>query len=129
MTETDKFVETQLIPFREKVLEGFQQKHPHVYNMINTFLASKKNHIGLKIVDHGNVIGEYTFHLEGLRVSIVDYGALDSEIHHPFLGIVKPYIIIEKSTLHTAIHDEGFINDLAATIPKYLPSFTIKFLA
>ncbi len=128
MTDVDKFVKEQLIPFRVKALEIFSQKHPHIYSMINTFLAGKQNHMGIQISDNNKIVGEYTFHLEGVNIATVDYGKLSSEIHHPFLGIVKPYAIIERSALEQIIYDAELLKEPFTAIPQYLPAITIKFL-
>ena len=53
---------------------------------------------------------------------------ISSEVHTPF-GIVKPYVILEKSIVETMIQDEpNFIKDLFATKMKYASETTIKFL-
>ena len=59
----------------------------------------------------------------------MESGKLDSEIHHPFLGIIKPYVSMERHVLEKIIADENnLINDYVPTINKYLPETTIKFL-
>jgi hypothetical protein len=53
---------------------------------------------------------------------------LSSEIHTPF-GVIKPYFIVEKSTVEKMIQDEpSFIAHPLATKLKYYPEVTIKFL-
>lgn len=128
MTDTDRLIKEQVLPFREKVLSDLKEKHPYVYSIANSILTGRKNMAGLQVTNDGQIIGEYTFHLDGLHVENVDIGKLDSGINHPFLGIIKPYGIIEKSVIEKIIGDEGFNEDLLNTLVKYLPEITIKFL-
>lgn len=86
MTETDILIKEKVVPFREKVLAIVKAKHPYFYSIVNSALAGRKNKVGLQVTQAGKVIGEYTFHLEGLHIENVDIGQLDSGIHHPFLG-------------------------------------------
>jgi len=56
------------------------------------------------------------------------YSVLDSFLSTP-VGIIRPYIILEKSTLERMIQDEpNFIKDPFATKIKYHRDMTIKFL-
>lgn len=126
--DLDKLIKEELVPFREKVLDGVQARHPHILTAINTIVSGKENKMGLQVLEDGKVVGEYTFNLKGIRIASVDCGTLLSEIHHPMLGVIRPYGVIERSQLEQMIKDEGFFNDLLATVPKYLPGITIKFM-
>lgn len=128
MTDTDSLIKEQMIPFRERILRIVQEKHPYVYSIANSFFSGRKNMAGLQVTQDGQVVGEYTFHLDGLHIESVDTGKLDSAVNHPFLGIIKPYGVIEKHVIEKIIADEGFASDLIASFIKYLPDITIKFL-
>lgn len=126
--ELDKLVTEDLVQFREKILDSLQVKHPHIMSFINAILSGKQNKVGMQVADDGLVIGEYTFILSGVRIGSVEKGTLVSEVHHPFLGVIKPYAIVERTYLEKMIKDEGFINNLIGTFPRYLPGITIKFM-
>ncbi|MEN6411340.1 MAG: hypothetical protein ABFC84_01095 [Veillonellales bacterium] len=126
--DLDKFIKEEFVPFRERVVEGVQARHPHMFTAINTMLSGKENKMGLQVVEAEKVAGEYTFHLNGIYITSVDSGQLLSEIHHPMLGVIRPYAIVERKQLERMIQDKGFFDDLAATIPQYLPGVTIKFM-
>lgn len=128
-SEIDALVKEKLMPMRERVLDGFEKKHPHIFSIINPILGNKKNKFGLQVTENGQVSGEYVLHLGGLRVEDIECGKLDSEINHPFMGVVKPYASIERKTIEKIISDEENLqNDLFPTVAKYLPEITIKFL-
>jgi len=128
MTETDILIKEKVVPFREKVLAIVKAKHPYFYSIVNSALAGRKNKVGLQVTQAGKVIGEYTFHLEGLHIENVDIGQLDSGIHHPFLGLVKPYGVIEINAIERILDDEEFTTELITAFVRYLPDITLKFL-
>jgi len=128
-SEVDALVKEKLMPMRERVLEGFEKNHPHIFSIINPLLENKKNKFGLQVTENGQVVGEYVLYLGGLRVENVEGGKLDSEFNHPFMGVIKPYASIERKTIEKIISDEENLqNDLFPTVAKYLPEMTIKFL-
>lgn len=97
--------------------------------MVNAFISGKKNHVGLQVLENGEPIREFTFYLESIRVIKIEPGNLSSEMHHPLLGVVRPYAILEKAVLVKMINDEqDFVREPFSTIAKYLPHITIKFL-
>lgn len=126
--DLDKLIMEEFVQFREKILMGVQARHPHMFAAINTILANKENKVGLRVMEDGKMLREYTFNLNGVHISSVDKGQLLSEIHHPMLGVIRPYVIAERSHLEQMLNEQGFFTDLAATIPKYLPGLTIKFM-
>ncbi|WP_425059310.1 hypothetical protein SCACP_39940 [Sporomusa carbonis] len=128
MTETDRLITERVLPFREKILEIVKEKHPYIYSVANAVLSGNKNMVGLQVTQGGRLIGEYTFHLDGMHIERVDTGKLDSGLHHPFLGLVKPYAIIERSAIERILADENFSTQLFGAITTYLPDITIKFL-
>ncbi|MDF9409945.1 MAG: hypothetical protein A4E52_00601 [Pelotomaculum sp. PtaB.Bin013] len=129
VNDLDLLIKEKLIPFRERIIDSLAKKHPHIFSMIDAFISGKKNQVGLQVVEDGETVREYTFYLEGIRISKVEPGALSSEIHHPLLGVVKPYGVIERTVLAKMLNDEqSFIDEPFSTIARFLPNITIKFL-
>lgn len=128
MSETDILIKEKVVPFREKILSIVKEKHPYFYSIADNLLAGRKNKVGLQVTQDGQVIGEYTFHLAGLHVDSVDAGQLDSGIHHPLLGLVKPYGVIEINAIERMLKDEEFTTELISAFARYLPDITVKFL-
>jgi hypothetical protein len=127
MSETDKFIHEELTPFYKRTFEAFKQNHQALYSVVNSFLAGKQNHVGVRITENEKLLGEYTFHLDGASISHIETG-LSAELHTPF-GIIRPYVILEKSTIEKIIQDEpNFIKDPIKTKMKYFRDMTIKFL-
>ncbi|BBB90875.1 MAG TPA: hypothetical protein PKA28_20140 [Methylomusa anaerophila] len=127
MSDTDKFMQEEFLPFCKRAIDAFEQNHHTLYSAIKSFLSGK-NLIGMRLTKNGNVLGDYTVVLENAKFSRIDNGILSSEIHTPF-GTIKPYAILEKSTVEKMIQDEpGFISHPFATKFKYYPEMTIKFL-
>lgn len=128
MTETDKFVQERFMPFYQRVLDAFKHNHQTLFSLVNSFLSGKKNQIGIRLTEDDKTIGEYTLHLTGASISHLDSNILASEVNTPF-GVVRPYIILEKSTVERMIADEqNFIKDPFGTKMKYFRDTTIKFL-
>lgn len=128
MAEADKLMQEELMPFYKRTFEAFIKNHSSLYSIVEKILSDKKNHIGLRITSNGSTIGEYTLHFNGTTISDLESGVLSSEFHTPF-GTIKPYVIMEKSTVEKIIADEAnFIKDPIATKMKYVPDMTIKFL-
>lgn len=129
MSDLDKLVIDQFVPFRERVLEAMKAKHPYLLSMLNAVMANKENRVGMMVTENGQSAGDYTFYLTGVHVVKTDSGKLDSEVHHPFLGVIKPYVIVERASIEKMLGDEAsFTADLFATIPRYLPELTVKFM-
>ncbi|WP_371379129.1 hypothetical protein [Sporomusa aerivorans] len=128
MTDTDRLITEQVVPFREKILDIVKDQHQYIYTVANNILAGHKNMVGLQVTQNGQVVGEYTFHLDGLHIESVDTGKLDSGINHPFLGLVKPYGVMEQSVIEQVVKDETISTELLKAMIKYLPDTTIKFL-
>lgn len=119
MNNTDKFMQERLMPFCKHTFDAFKQNHHSIYSVINSFLSEKKSQIGMRITANESFLGEYTLHLDGANVSHLENGVLSSEIHTPF-GIIRPYVILEKSTVEKMIQDEpNFIKDPFTTKLKY----------
>ncbi|MBP2635293.1 MAG: hypothetical protein H6Q72_1200 [Firmicutes bacterium] len=128
MTDVDKLIVEQLVPFREKVLDIVKDKHPYVYSFANTIFEGRKSMVGLQVTENGQVVGEYTFHLAGIHIESVDTGKLDSGVNHPFLGMVKPYGVLEKRVIEKVVTDTSIADDLRSALLSYLPDITIRFL-
>lgn len=128
MTDVDKLIVEQLVPFREKILDIVKEKHPYVYSFANTIFEGRKSMVGLQVTEDSRVVGEYTFHLTGIRIESVDTGKLDSGVNHPFLGMVKPYGVLEKRVIEKVVTDTAIADDLRSALLSYLPDITIRFL-
>lgn len=126
--DVDILVKEKMVPMKIRVIEAMIKKHPQIFGIINKYFLGKKNKVGLQITENGTIIGNYTLHLEGIRIGEVESGILDSGIHHPF-GMIKPYGIMEKDVLEKVIEDDqNYITDPFSAIRKYMPEITIKFL-
>lgn len=129
MSNVDALIKDKLLPFRERVVDAFAAKHPHLNTIIGAFLNNKDNKFGMQVTENGQVVGQYTFHFGGIQIDTTDYGKLDSAIHHPFMGVIKPYTVIERSALEKMLADEESMkNEPFTAATKYLPDVTIKFL-
>ena len=129
LSEVDALVRDRLLPLRERIVDAFAAKHPHWNTMIGAFLNNKENKAGMQVVENGQIVGQYTFHLTGMRIRDTEYGKLDSAINHPLMGLIKPYLIVERRALEKMIGDEANLtNEPFSTAAKYLPDITFKFL-
>lgn len=129
VNDLDLFIKEKLIPFRERIKEVLAQKYPFIFSLVNAFMEGKKNQVGLQVLDDGEVVREYTFHLEGINIVQVEPGRLDAALRNPLLGVVRPYGVIERTVLIKMINDEkNFTGEPLATAAKYLPNITIRFL-
>ncbi|MBP2642163.1 MAG: hypothetical protein H6Q67_50 [Firmicutes bacterium] len=129
MSEVDALVKEKLVPMRNRVLDALERKHPQMFSIVNPILANKKNKFGLQVLENGKLVGEYVLHMGGLRVDEVEFGKLESEVHHPFMGVIKPYVSVERKVLEKVLTDEVRLqNDFFQTIGNYLPDVTIHFL-
>lgn len=125
--DVEHLVKEEFVPFREKIIEALSAKHPQIFSVINAMMAGKQNRVGLQVTEDGEVAGEYTMLLDGVRITEVK-DTLSSEFHHPFLGVVRPYVVVEAASLQEMIHDDAFSQDAVAAIPKYLPDIALRFL-
>ena len=129
MDELDKLVKEKFVPFRERLTEIFRGKHPHVVSILQAMMGDKHNKFGMIITDGGQTAGEYTFHLSGIHITDAERGKLESEVHHPFLGVIRPYVTIERKALERMIADEpSFKDEFFSSPAKHLPDLTVKFL-
>jgi hypothetical protein len=128
MTEIDKLVTEKFVAFRERVVDAIQEKHPYVVGMIESFLAGKRNSIGLRVTESGSGVGDYTFELNGIRIVNTETGRLAPLVHHPFLGVIKPCITVERRVIEEAMGNDLFMSDPFRAISQLLPEITVKFL-
>lgn len=129
MNDLDILVKEQLVPMRQKILASFSQKHPQIFAMFNAMMAGRDSKVGMQVIENGQLIGKYTFQLDGLNIINVESGTLESAINHPFIGTIKPYATVECSALEEMLKDEqNFIDNPFSTIIKYLPKLTIGFM-
>ncbi|MDF2635530.1 MAG: hypothetical protein K0R78_2404 [Pelosinus sp.] len=124
----DTLIQKDLINFRHSILERFKEQHPHMYSILDHMLSGRKNMVGLQVYEGGNVVGTYTLMMDGVNVVEAKSGILDSALHHPLLGVVKPYVEIERNAIEAMIKDDQFKTEIFTSIAKYLPDITIKFL-
>ncbi|MCE5287453.1 MAG: hypothetical protein LLG02_16640 [Pelosinus sp.] len=126
--DLDVLIKEELVNFRKEVLGCLKEQHPHVFGILDRVLSGRKNMVGLKVLEADITIGNYTFILNGIDITEVKSGILESEVHHPFLGVIKPYVTIERNAIETMIKDEQFKKEPFSTLTKYLPDLTFKFL-
>jgi len=127
MSAVDQLIKEQFVPFRQKIIETLRTKHPHILPILDKFLAGKKNKIGLQVTENDKIIGEFTFLLNGLNIEETQCGSLSPELSHPFLGVIKPYIVVEKKAIESILQDEGFSHEPLSAFGKHLPDITFKF--
>jgi len=116
------------VNFRRNLIVGFKAQHPHIFTILENMFSGRKNMVGIQVTENGNVIGKYTLMMDGINVVEAKNGVLDSALHHPLLGVVKPYVTVERSVIEKMIKDDQFKTEMFASISKYLPDVTIKFL-
>lgn len=128
MSDLDILVSEKLLPFREQALAILAQQHAFVHAFLSAFLKGKDNKVGFQITEKGQIVGTYTFTLDGLHISKTDVGVLEPAFHMPFLGTVKLYALTEKSDLEKMLADQSLLtNDIFKVAREYLPMMTIKF--
>lgn len=129
MNEVDMLVTQRLVAFREKALDAIKEKHPYLITIVETMFANKENRAGLQVTDAGEVIGEYTFYLTGIRITKAEAGKLDSLVKHPLLDFtIRPYAVVEKSVIEELVNDDRIAKEPFETLIKYLPDITIRFM-
>lgn len=127
MSATDKFMQEEFLPFCKRASDAFEQNHYTLFATFKSFLSGK-NRLGMRLTENGNILGDYTVVLENGKFTQIENKVLTPELHTPF-GVIKPYYILEKSTVEKMIQDEqNFITHPFATKFKYLSEVTIKFL-
>jgi hypothetical protein len=129
-TDIDTFVKSEFVPFRERLVETLSKKHPQLFTFFGALFTNQQgNKFGLQVTENGQVIGEYSLDFNGTKITNVESGKLESEIHHPFLGTVKPYVSVERKTLEKMIDNEDKLSsDPIPMAVQYLPDITIRFL-
>ena len=105
MYDLDKLVKERFVPFRGRLTEIFRSKHPYMLSFLQAVMGEKRSKVGLRITEGGQTAGEYTFHLTGINITGVEGGKLESAVEHPFLGLVRPYVTIERAALERLIDD------------------------
>jgi len=126
--DVDTLIQEDLVNFRRELIGCFKVQHPHIFSIIEHVFVGHKNRVGIQVTEEGNVVGKYTLMMDGINVVEAQSGILDSALHHPLLGVVKPYVTIERSVIQTMVKDERFKSELFTSIANYLPDVTIKFL-
>lgn len=124
----DTLIQEDLLTFRRNLIECFKEQHPQIFAILEHTFSEHKNMVGMQVTEDGNVIGKYTLMMDGIDVVEAKSGILDSALHHPVLGIVKPYVTLERSVIEAMVKDEQFKTEMFTASAKYLPDITIKFL-
>ena len=124
----DTLIQDKLVNFRRNLIIGFKAQHPHIFTILENVFSGRKNMVGIQVTEDGNIVGKYTLMMDGINVIEAKSGVLDSALHHPLLGVVKPYVIIERSVIEKLVNDDRFKTDIFTTIAEYLPDVTVKFL-
>lgn len=124
----DILIQQDLVNFRRNLIQCFKMQHPHIFSILERVFAGRENMVGIQITENGTVVGKYTLLMDGINVVEARAGSLDSALHHPLLGVVKPYVIIERSVVEKLVKDERFKTEIFTSITHYLPDITIKFL-
>lgn len=124
----DTLIQDDLVNFRRKLIVGFKDQHPHIFTILENVFSGRKNMVGIQVTENGNIIGKYTLMMDGINVVEAKSGILDSALHHPLLGVVKPYVTVERSVIEKLVKDDRFKTEIFSAIAKYLPDVTIKFL-
>ena len=127
MDNADKFMQEEFLPFCKRASDAFEQNHSALFAAFKSFLSGQTL-LGMRLTENATILGDYTIVLEDGKFTRIDNGVLTSAIHTPF-GVIKPYYILEVSTVKQMIEDEqSFIAHPFATKLKYLSEVTIKFL-
>lgn len=124
----DSLIQDELVNFRRELIGCFKTQHPHIFSILERVFAGQKNMVGIQVTEDGNIVGKYTLMMDGINVVEAKSGTLDSALHHPLLGVVKPYVTIERSVIEILVKDDQFKREMFTSIAKYLPDVTIKFL-
>ena len=124
----DALIQDDLVNFRRELISCFKNQHPHIFSILERVFAGHKNMVGIQVTEDGTIIGKYTLMMDGINVVEAKSGTLDSALHHPLLGVVKPYVTIERSVIQKLVKDEEFKKEMFISIARYLPDITIKFL-
>jgi len=124
----DTLIQEDLVSFRRKLIDYFKEQHPHIFSILEYTLSGHKNMVGIQVTEEGKIAGKYTLMLDGINVIEAKSGILDSALHHPLLGVVKPYVTIERSVIENLVKDDQFRTEMFTSVAKYLPDITIKFL-
>ncbi|MDT8902820.1 hypothetical protein [Anaeroselena agilis] len=129
MSEIDRLVIEGLVPFRNRLTATFRDKHPYLFGMASAAMAGKESKFGVQVTEGGRVAGEYTLHVSGVEITHAEPGRLESGVQLPYVGTIKPYMVIERSSLERIIGDEAAIMaDPFPAMLKHLPDMTVKFL-
>lgn len=124
----DSLIQDDLVNFRRELIGCFKTQHPHIFSILERVFAGQKNMVGIQVTEEGKIVGKYTLMMDGINVVEAKSGTLDSALHHPLFGIVKPYVTIERSVIEILVKDDQFKREMFTSIAKYLPDVTIKFL-
>ena len=127
--EVDRLVIEGLVPFRNRLTAVFRDKHPYLFGMASAALTGKESKFGVRVTEGERVAGEYTLHVSGVEITRAEPGKLESGVQLPYVGTIKPYMVIERAGLERILGDEAAIMaDPIPAVMKHLPEMTLKFL-
>ncbi len=124
----DTLSQDDLVIFRREIAGYFKEQHPYIFSILENIFSGHKNRIGIQINENDGIFGIYTLVMDGINVVEVKIGTFDSSLNLPLVGIIKPYLTIERSAIETMINDDQFKTKVVSSIAKYLPDFTIQFM-
>ena len=124
----DTLIKNDLVNFRQEIIKSLKEQHSNIFLVLERIFSGHKNMVGMQVMENGKLAEKYTFVMDGINVVEVKSGVLASEIHRPFLGVVKPYITVERNTIETLVKDESFKSDIFSSMSRYLPALTIQFM-
>lgn len=128
LSETDRLID-EFVAFRNQLTTTFRDKHPYLFAAATTVLAGKESKFGMRITEGGRPVGEYTLSLSGTTITGAVGGRLESGIQLPYIGVLKPFISIERDRLESILADrDAILADPFQAMLKHLPSMTIGFL-
>jgi hypothetical protein len=121
-------IQVDLLNFRRDLLLCFKEHHPQLFAISEKMFSGQKNMLGLQVTEGGKVIEKYTLMMDGINVVEAKSGTLDSSLHLPLVGVVKPYVTIERSVIEKMIKDKRFMTEMFTVSAEYMPDFTIRFM-
>ena len=105
MSKLNLLVTQKLVPFKEKNLILFSEKFPILYTALSKLLDGQTCKIGFQITESNIVIGTYTLTINGVHIVHIESGSLDPELTLPWIGMIKPYVIMEKKDFEESLEE------------------------
>lgn len=126
MSDLNLLVNQKLVPFKERNLILFSEKFPILYTALCKLLDGRTFKIGFQITENNIVVGTYTLTVNGVHIVHIEAGSLEPELSLPWIGIIKPYVIMEKKDFEESLEEtDSFSIEI---LKKYLPKIIFRFL-